>query len=91
MSLKHEIRDTLKKEVLYRSIHRGCKETDHLIGKFVEANLDDFSDEELLLIKDFILEDDLLIYDWIMGRVVNDSKYVDLVKKMQDFHGIELD
>ncbi len=89
MSLSKETKEQLKKEILYRSIHRGCKETDHLIGKFVEAKLDEFSEDELLLIQDFILEDDLLIYDWIMGRVANDGKYVDLIKKMRDFHKID--
>ncbi len=78
----------IKKEILYRSLHRGCKETDHLIGKFVESKINEFDDKELLLIRDFILEDDLLIYDWIMGRGDCMDKYKKLVAMIRDFHAI---
>ncbi len=77
-----------KKEIIYRSVHRGCKETDHLIGEFVKAKIDDFSSDQLALIQGFILEDDLAIYEWIMNRGVFDDKYSDIITMIRDFHNI---
>ena len=79
----------IKKEILYRSNYRGCKETDQLIGKFVESKLDYFSDEDVLVVRDLVLEDDLQIYDWIMSRGECPKKYMDLVVRIQEFHAID--
>ncbi len=79
---------SLKNEIIYRSLHRGCKETDHLIGKFVAENIDNFSQNELLILKDLIIEDDLLIYDWILGKISPFEKYEELILKMRKFHNI---
>ena len=40
-------KETLKKKIIYRSTHRGNKEMDLLLGKFVEKNIDNFNDVEL--------------------------------------------
>lgn len=77
-----------KKEIVYRSVHRGCKETDFLIGEFVAPNIDNLSDDELLLLKEFILEDDLMIYEWILKKKKPFEKYSGLVEKMRKFHKI---
>ena len=77
-----------KKEILYRSMHRGCKETDFLISGYVEGNIDNLTDSELLVLKDLILEDDLMIYEWVLGKKNCFDKYKDIIKKMQLFHGI---
>lgn len=83
-------RQDLVKKILYRSIHRGCKETDHLIGEFAKAKIVEFSDEELEIFKDFIVEDDLLIYDWILGKQEGKRVYVELIEKIRVFHKIEV-
>lgn len=80
--------NVLKKEILYRSIHRGCKETDHLIGEFAKTHLDSFNDEQAMLFKNLIEEDDLLIYDWILNKQEVLPKYVALIKQIQQFHKI---
>ena len=77
-----------KKEIIYRSINRGCKETDFLIGGFVTENIDNLSDEELLILKDFILEDDMMIYEWILKKKMPFDVYEGLVLKMRNFHKI---
>ena len=42
-------KEILIKQLLYRSKHRGCKETDILLGKFAEEKITNFSDEKLNL------------------------------------------
>lgn len=81
-------KQNLIRELLYRSIHRGCKETDYLIGKFAKEKLQNFDEEKLQLFQQFIVEDDLLIYDWILGKQLTPDKYLLLIKEMQEFHNI---
>ena len=46
------------KQAIYRSWHRGCKETDILLGDFARANLFSFNDEKFALYEEFIAEND---------------------------------
>ncbi len=79
-------KDTLAKQLLYRSIHRGCKETDFLIGEFAKEKIISFDGEQLQLFGDFIVEDDLLIYDWILAKCAVPEKYIELIKSIREFH-----
>ena len=40
-------KELLIKKLLYRSIHRGCKETDILLGNFAIARTESFDDSKL--------------------------------------------
>ena len=53
--------ELLRKQILYRSTHRGCKETDFLIGEFAKVKLAEI--EDLKLFSEFLEEDDWEIYD----------------------------
>jgi len=81
-------KDLLLKQLKYRSNHRGCKETDVLLGKFFNENFSAFSDEELEIYRHFIEEDDMLIYDWILDKVAVEDKYLPLVLGIRKFHNI---
>jgi antitoxin CptB len=76
----------LTKKLLYRSTHRGCKETDFLIGGFAQKKLGEIGDLELF--SKFLDEDDLKIYDWILGKVDVPEAYVALIEEIQQFHKI---
>jgi antitoxin CptB len=79
---------SLKKKLLYRSIHRGCKETDFLIGEFAKQNLDQMTDKELAIYHDFLQQDDLEIYNWIVDKTTAEAKYLQLVTAIKKFHQI---
>jgi antitoxin CptB len=83
-----ENKEMLKKGLLYRSVHRGCKETDILVGKFAEAKLDVMSDAALALFGEFIVEDDAEIYDWILNKSDTPAKYLKLVDDVRVFHDL---
>ena len=54
--------EILKKQIIYRSTHRGSKEMDLLLGNFVKKNIDFFSDSELKDLDNLVkIEDDILI------------------------------
>lgn len=78
----------LKNKLLYRSIHRGCKETDFLLGKFGESNIENMTDNEHKIFDEFLNEDDMLIYDWILAKQIHPSKYDELVQDIRKFHNI---
>ena len=77
---------TLAKQILYRSSHRGCKETDFLLGKFFFEKLQSYTNSELELAKAFLEEDDLKIYDWILEKEIIPQAYQTLVSEIRNFH-----
>lgn len=81
-------KELLLKQLLYRSNHRGCKETDILLGKFFSEKFNEFNDKNLEIYRRFIEEDDLLIYDWILGKVAVKNGYEKLVEEIRKFHKI---
>jgi antitoxin CptB len=61
--------NVLKKQLLYRSCHRGCKETDYLLGNFAIAHLDSFSLADLQLYQTIVDANDVDLYNWLSGAV----------------------
>ena len=79
-------RDEKIKRLIYQSVHRGCKETDAILGKFAIKYLESFSDEEVQQYEDFILEDDWNIYAWITATVDFPKKHDNKVTRLlRDF------
>ncbi|WP_339046372.1 succinate dehydrogenase assembly factor 2 [Candidatus Mesenet endosymbiont of Agriotes lineatus] len=59
---------SLRKKLLYRSLHRGCKETDILLGKFAAEFIGHFSDYELGEYEKIVDLDDHELYCYITGK-----------------------
>lgn len=76
------------KTLLYRSLHRGCKETDILLGNFALEKINNFSDDELELYSKLVLEDDAFIYDWILQKSDTPKEYQKLIKDIREFHNL---
>ena len=66
MTADTEIR---RKRLLFRSWHRGTKETDLLLGSFAERHLAGFSAAQLARYEALLEIDDGQLYDWVTGRV----------------------
>ncbi len=60
--------DIRRKRLLFRSWHRGTKETDLLLGSFAEAHLGALSEAQLDRYEALLEEHDALLFDWITGR-----------------------
>jgi len=58
-----------RKRLIYQAKHRGTKETDFMIGGFAEAHMADLSDAQLDRFEMLMDQPDLLLFDWISGRV----------------------
>ena len=76
------------KKIIYRAVHRGCKETDFLLGDFFVANQNNLLELGLDLCEKFLEEDDMLIYDWILEKIPTEIIYQNLIEKIRKFHGL---
>ena len=58
-------KETLKKQIIYRSMHRGSKEMDILLGTFVERYIKEFNNEaDLKNLEELLLIEDEILYCW---------------------------
>ena len=82
-----ENKNILKKQILYRSKHRGTKEMDLLLGKFVKKNINSFSDLELIELDSIIKLDDEILNKWYHEKnqinLVPNNKVSRLLKKFK--------
>jgi antitoxin CptB len=60
--------ETRRKRLLYRSIYRGNKENDILLGQFARAHIDSFDAAELEQYERLLDTGDNDIFDWISGQ-----------------------
>jgi len=61
--------ETRRKRLLYRSVYRGNKENDILLGQFARAHIAGFDAAELDQYERLLETGDNEIYDWISGRI----------------------
>jgi len=60
--------ETRRKRLLYRSVHRGNKENDILLGQFARAHIAEFTAAELDQYERLLQAGDNDIYDWVSGQ-----------------------
>ena len=61
-------KDILKKQIIYRSMHRGTKEMDMLLGNFVKKYINKLNDNELKNLLELLFFDDEVIYKWYQEK-----------------------
>jgi antitoxin CptB len=60
--------ETRRKRLLYRSVYRGNKENDILLGQFAHAHIAEFGAAELDQYERLLETGDNEIFDWITGK-----------------------
>ena len=61
-------KEILKKQIIYRSMHRSTKEMDLLLGNFVKAHIDELNFTELKDLAKLLIIEDEVIYKWYIKR-----------------------
>ena len=61
-------KEILKKKIIYRSMHRGTKEMDLLLGNFVKKHIYEFNDTELKDLAKLLIFEDEIIYNWYFKK-----------------------
>ena len=60
--------ETRRKRLLYRSVYRGNKENDILLGQFARAHIAEFGANELDQYERLLAAGDNEIFDWVTGQ-----------------------
>lgn len=60
--------DARRRRLLFRATHRGTYENDLMIGGFVRAHLDSFTDADLDALEALMEWPDVDLADWLTGR-----------------------
>ena len=60
--------NTLRKRIFYRSMHRGTKEMDLLLGNFVKKYVNSLSKNELCELESLLNTDDEILYKWYLNQ-----------------------
>ncbi len=77
-------RDRKRRSIRVRSMRRGMRELDILIGGFVEERLESLSDEELDNLQALLFETDVAVLDWIVGASECPERYLGLVAAIRE-------
>lgn len=84
--MEAENREQILKKLLYQSCHRGCKETDLIIGEFAKLHLAKMSDAELAIFRQILQFSDSDIYDWYTKKKpVPKEKSSDIITQILNF------
>ena len=67
--MKKLLTDIRLKRLLYRSWHRGWKETDLILGQFANENLARMGSAEIDIYEQLLDENDADIWDWLVGKL----------------------
>ena len=75
-------KEILKKKIIYRSLHRGTKEMDLLIGNFVKKHINILNDKELIDLNFLVETDDEVLKDFFFGKNSENLIRINKVFKM---------
>ncbi|WPY01457.1 Succinate dehydrogenase assembly factor [Candidatus Trichorickettsia mobilis] len=75
----------IRKKLLYKSKHRGCKETDLILGKFAEEFIFSMNSSELTEFAKILEQNDADIYDWCSGKTTPSSLNSKIMHKLLEF------
>ena len=79
-------KEILKKQIIYRSTHRGTKEMDILLGSFVKKNIDKFSESEINQLEKLLEIDDEIIQKWYFEKNQKDTvPYNKVTQRLKNF------
>jgi antitoxin CptB len=82
--------DVRRRQILYRSWHRGLREMDLIMGRFADAAISDLSDEELADFERLIEVTDRDLLGWITGEIETPANYdTALFRRLRSFHSHE--
>ena len=77
--------DRLKKRLKIRSWRRGMKETDLILGKFIDESVNSLTETELSCYEQLLHEDDQKILSWIFRKEQVPVEFFDIIEIITEF------
>jgi antitoxin CptB len=79
--------DPRRRRLLYRLWHRGTREMDLLMGRFVDATISDLTDTELAELEHLAEAPDKELYAWLTGSDSVPPDYdLAIFHRLRNFH-----
>ncbi|EPX81346.1 succinate dehydrogenase assembly factor 2 [Litoreibacter arenae] len=78
---KGEPRETKLRRLKLRSMRRGIKEMDLILGGFATHGLDQLSDAELAVYDEMLSESDHDMYQWASGQAAAPERFAPLIAR----------
>ena len=79
--------DPRRRRLLYRAWHRGTREMDLVMGRFMDSAIEGFSDAELDEVERWIDLPDPQLYAWVSGEQAAPADYdTALFRRWRAFH-----
>jgi antitoxin CptB len=60
---------TTRKRLRFQSWHRGCKETDIILGHFCDQHIEAMDADQLSEFEAILMEDDADLFRWLTGEL----------------------
>lgn len=80
---------TRRRRALYRAMHRGTKEMDHLVGRYAEARLPSMSAAALARFERFLAMPDPMLQAWFFESGDGAApEFREIISDMRCFHGL---
>ena len=80
-------KEILKKQIIYRSTHRGSKEMDILLGNFVKKYVDNLTEKDLTKLDGLLKIEDEILYNWYFyknnSEIIPKNKISKLLKEFK--------
>ena len=73
---------SIKKQIIYRSTHRGTKEMDLLLGEFVKKNINKLNNSEIKDLEVLVRTDDETLKNWYFKNNMQELMPFNKVTKM---------
>jgi antitoxin CptB len=73
------------KRLHYRSWHRGCKETDQILGNFADTELARLDPSLIDAYERLLDEEDGDIWQWLIGKGEPAAEYMPLIDQLKLF------
>ena len=78
--------ETVRRKLRFRSLRRGTKESDLVIGGFAEAHLDTLDADQLQAFEALLDQNDQDVLSWVIGmRPVPAAHDTDVLSMLRDF------
>jgi len=79
--------DERRRRLLFRCWHRGTKELDLIMGRFADAHLKEFSDDDVSVFEALMAVPDQEMYAWVTGAQAVEPEYdTPMFRRLRDFH-----
>jgi antitoxin CptB len=79
--------ETRRRRLVWRAGHRGTREMDWLLGRFVAARVADLDGEALALYERLVTMPDPELHDWILAQEpVEGSELAHLLAEIRRYH-----